>query len=426
MKIISERISEADESRGAVTYKKEYLYPAGYECKEVRTTQHESDYVNKTEYRISADNGKSYTEWIPLEQREYSQIFGEDELISLETPRIWNPIHCHYVSTWWTRYFVGGHKQAYAQYWKEGKLAFFDHQYIAISDSGVGEIISKKLVMYENGVDFDQKNPSNPEFLQRNRGYLNPPIVLKNGDIAVPVGLPIPVACKMSGVDVNQVFPSCPTLHRAVIVARGKYNKISKEYDFTFSNPIILDDLSSSRGIDEPILAELESGRILLVMRGSNVRKEEWNTRIKDGTPSYKWYAYSDDGAKNFTRPAPWHFDTGEPIYSAATCSNFIRSTKNGGLYWVGNISDEKAYGNFPRFPLYICRIDEKSGLLDKSSLTLIDNRRDGESEQLQLSNFSVFEDRESGNFEISLAKVGQFDENRRFFCESWKYTVVL
>jgi hypothetical protein len=230
----------------------------------------------------------------------------------------------------------------------------------------------------------------------------------------------------MSGVDVNQVFPSCPTLHRAVIVARGKYNKISKEYDFTFSNPIILDDLSSSRGIDEPILAELESGRILLVMRGSNVRKEEWNTRIKDGTPSYKWYAYSDDGAKNFTRPAPWHFDTGEPIYSAATCSNFIRSTKNGGLYWVGNISDEKAYGNFPRFPLYICRIDEKSGLLEKSSLTLIDNRRDGESEQLQLSNFSVFEDRESGNFEISLAKVGQFDETSRFFCESWKYTVIL
>ena len=99
MKINSERISKADESRGALTYKKEYLYPAGYECKEIRTTQHESDYVNKTGYRISADNGKSYTEWIPLEQREYSQIFGEDELISLETPRIWNPIHCHYVST---------------------------------------------------------------------------------------------------------------------------------------------------------------------------------------------------------------------------------------------------------------------------------------------------------------------------------------
>ncbi|MBE6645482.1 MAG: exo-alpha-sialidase [Ruminococcaceae bacterium] len=426
MKIIAERILEADEKRGLVNYKRIYLSHTGYECKQTKTTQRESDYANEKEYRTSLDNGKTYTEWAPVERTEYSKRFGEDEMISQETSRIWNPIHRHYVSTWWSRYFIDGHEKAYRHLWREGKLDFFDHQYIAISDSGDGGIISKKLVKYEDGVDFDPQKPNNPEFLMKNRGFLNAPIVLKNGDIAVAVGVPVPAACNMAGLDVQSVFPSCPNLHRGVMVARGKYNTGTNEYDLSFSNPIILDDLRSSRGIDEPILAELEGGRILLVMRGSNVRSEAWNTRIKEGTPTYKWYSFSDDGGKTFTEAMPWRFDSGKPIYSAATISKLIRSSKNKRLYWIGNISDEHAYGNFPRFPLYICEVDDKSALLKKGTLTVIDTRREGESEKLQLSNFSLIEDRESGNFEITLAKNGQFDPNRSFFGESWKYTVVL
>ena len=426
MNIISERLLEADEQRGIVDYARAYINSTGLECKLTRRVARESDYVNGVEFCTSTDNGKTYTEWVPLEKSSYTEYFGEDELLAEETVRVWNPVHKHYVYTWWSRYFLEGHKKSYEQLWQHGNNTFYDHQYIAISDSGSGNMISKKLVKYEDGIDFDPRNPRNPEFLYKNNGFINAPIVLKNGDIAVPVGVPVPTACKIAGVDVEKVFPSCPTLHKGVIVARGKYNEVTKEYDFTFSNPVIIDDLRSSRGIDEPILTELESGRLLLVMRGSNVRSKPWNTRIAVGTPTYKWFSYSDDGGKTFTEASPWRFDTDEPVYSAATISVLIRSTKNGKLYWIGNISDEKAYGNFPRFPLYICEVDDGSALLKKETLTVIDTRREGETSKLQLSNFAVVEDRETGNFELYLAKLGQFDEARPFYGESWKYTIEL
>ena len=170
---------------------------------------------------------------------------------------------------------------------------------------------------------------------------------------------------------------------------------------------------------------ELKTGRLLLIMRGSNMKRERWNTRIADGTPSYKWASWSDDGGKTFTQPVPWHFDDGEPVYSSATISKFIRSTKNGKLYWIGNVTDkEKTYANFPRYPLHICQVDEHTALLKRDTLTVIDTRREGESEQVQLSNFTVFENRETHCFELTLTKTGQIDGAPPYFAETWKYFI--
>jgi hypothetical protein len=189
------------------------------------------------------------------------------------------------------------------------------------------------LVKYEDGEEFSRENPTDPAHLRKNIGFLNAPIVLRNGDIAVPVSPTVRTACQLAGLDVEELFPSCPDVCRGVIVARGVYNTETGIYDFSFSNPGILSDLQSSRGIDEPILVELNTGRLLLIMRGSNMKRETWHTRIADGTPGYKWAAWSDDGGKTFTQPTPWMFDDGTPVYSSATISAFIRSSKNGKLY---------------------------------------------------------------------------------------------
>lgn len=425
IKVKATKLFDADKERGCVKITKEYLSPDGLACREWREVHRESDYVNGKSYRISCDNGKTFGEWITV-KKDGAEFYGDDEMISEDTKMLWNPVCRHYVYTHWSRYFLGGHELSYQKFWKSGKRTFFDHQYIAIKKEWSTAPESCKLVKYEAGEDFSRENPRNPEFLYKNLGFLNAPTVLSSGDIAVPVGIPVENACKMSGIDVNEVFPSCPSLHRAVIVARGKFNPKSREYDFSFSNPVILGDLESSRGIDEPIVTELKSGRLLLVMRGSNVRNEVWNTRIPEGTPSYKWYSYSDDGGKTFTEPTPWKFDCGKPIYSAATISEFIRSTKNGKLYWIGNISDEKAYGNFPRFPLYIAEVDDEVGVLKSETLTVIDTRREGETEKVQLSNFALHEDRENLDFVICLEKLGQFDESVPFYGETWKYTVTV
>ena len=426
MKITATRVMTADPARGQARFKKEYLAPEGLMLKETKFIQRESDFTNGAEYRLSNDNGKTFGDWIKVNDESILEKFGEDELYVEETDNIYNPVHKHYVRTYFNRYFIGGHIEAYKSYWTGGN-ACFDHQYIIVSDVD-GRCISKKLVMYEDGADFDPKNPRNPEFLYKNIGYVNPPAILECGDIVVPVGIPVSVGCRMAGLDVKRVFPSTPDIHRCVIVARGKFNENTREYDFTFSNPIILSDLRSSRGIDEPIIAELGSSRILLVMRGANTKMEAWNTRIEDGTPAFKWYAYSDDGGKTFTDVEPWRFDDREVIYSPAAISAFIRSTKNGRLYWIGNITPPQTYGSFPRYPLNIAEVDETLGVLKKDTLAVIDTRREGEPDEVQLSNFFVFEDRVTGNLEITLCKVGQFytDKKNKHICESWKYEIVL
>lgn len=425
IKVIGKKITEAKKGQGAISYVREYLEHDGLACKQTKDITAESDYVGTSSYRISQDNGRTYGPWLPVEKESFSVMYGSDEMLSWPTyGKVWNPHHGHYVATGFCRYFIDGHEAAYEKYWNKGERNFFDHQTIQLFRKGETVPFSEHLIKYEEGNDFDPSNPRDPQYLEKNNGYLNAPIVLKNGDIAVPIGTPVAVGCKITGLDVNKIFPSAPTIHHCAIVARGTYNKDTERYDFTFSDPVILSDLRSSRGIDEPILEELESGRMLLVMRGSNVCYPNWNTRIQPGTPAFKWYSYSDNGGVDFTPAEPWHFDDKEVIYSSATISCFKRSSKNGKLYWFGNITDHTAYGNYPRFPLYIAEVDEDTGLLKKESLTLIDTRQEGESEKLQLSNFQILEDRETLKFELTLCKIQQYDPDDPWFAEGWLYEI--
>ena len=63
--------------------------------------------------------------------------------------------------------------------------------------------------------------------------------------------------------------------------------------------------------------------------------------------------------------------------------------------------------GNAPRYPLYIAEIDEELAAVRKDSLIQLDTRQPGEPEALQLSNFSLLEDRVSGNIEIYVTLLG-------------------
>ena len=113
---------------------------------------------------------------------------------------------------------------------------------------------------------------------------------------------------------------------KGLIVVRGRWNAATGQYDLRPSEPAVISDLKSSRGVAEPTVLVLRSGRIVVVFRGSNVISEAWNTRIQKGTPAHKWYTFSDDGGKTWTEPVPWHFDTSEVFYSPATISRFLRS----------------------------------------------------------------------------------------------------
>ena len=122
----------------------------------------------------------------------------------------------------------------------------------------------------------------------------------------------------------------------------------------------------------------------------------------------------------------PLTFTTREVVYSSATMPYLFRSSKNGKLYWIGNITPpEKTKGNYPRYPLHICEVDEEHGALKKETLTVIDTVREGETEFLQLSNLDLFENKLTGRLEIRLCKLGRVSElDADKGADSWEYEI--
>jgi hypothetical protein len=398
-----------------------YVNGTGVKRVEQRSLQRESDWSDASFERFSDDNGRTWSEWRDVYRRGYEQK-GDDEINLHDGAETFNPRHGHFVSLGMRRIFFGGHKQAYERFWARGEAGFVDHSLLAVRADGAGERVLE-LIRYEDGAEYDPDNWRNPAYTDHNRAYFGCGVeVLENGEILFAVCANMRACCRIRGLDVNDVFPSCPDIMSGLIVVRGRFNASRGHYDLTFSRPVVISDLQSSRGVNEPSAVELPSGRVLAVFRGSNVESANWHTRIEPGTPAHKWYCWSDDGGRSFTDPMPWHFDDREVFYSASTISQFVRSRQNGKLYWIGNISGHDACGNWPRYPLVIAEVNDR-GLLIKDTVTTIDTRGEGDGPQLQLSNFSILHDRETGLIELYLSKLGQ-REGRTWWADGWRYFI--
>lgn len=406
-----------------------YLDAEGLRRRETRKFESQADTTDYYEYRDSDDNGRTWGEWIrekPLTKEPVGNDEIDENLGYPNAQHVWNPVYRHYVSLETQFLYVDGYEQTMARYWR-GEC-YCAHNFLAVEETD-GTKHPRMLIRYEEGADYNRSNYHETDYLHTNIARGSELMVLKNGDILFDMELPMHVACRMAGVDRNAVFPSAPGNGHAwaLLIGRGKWNPERKQYAVTFAAPIIMDDRINSRGTSEPGFAELASGRILVVYRVSCVRRENWNCRVSPYLPNCKYYTYSDDGGKTFAPPMPWHYDTREFLYSSATFSRFFRSRKNGKLYWIGNITDPtKTEGNYPRYPLQIAEVDEEWGVVKKDTVTVIDTRREGETELVQLSNFALIENRETDDIELYLCKFGQYEGNHIFDCETWKYTITL
>jgi len=402
-----------------------YTKNEGLERSELCALQAGSDFSDAKKRRYSPDNGRTWGEWKDVYEESGYESYGEHERnFPKEVGGTWNPVHKHYVGCGLARIFKDGHKKALHDIWTtDGPSPLSDHTYVGVRTED-GNVMHQ-LVAYEDGADFDPADPLNEAHFYTNNSFPGSGFtVTKEGDILFPMGVPIDKCCKLAGVDVGDICRSMPARLRNLIVVRGVWN--GEKYDFHFSKPILISDLQSSRGVDEPALCVLDSGRILVVFRGSNYQSAAWHTRIEPGTPGFKWYTWSDDGGKTFAPAMPWHFDDGEVIYSSATISKFIRDFRNGRLYWIGNITDHHVNANFPRYPLNIVEVDQTYGTAIKASHTVIDTRREGESEKVQLSNFSMLQNRETGNIELYLTKLGMTEGVNVHKSEVWRYEIIL
>lgn len=166
--------------------------------------------------------------------------------------------------------------------------------------------------------------------------------------------------------------------------------------DWEISSRVAIDPAKSTRGAIEPTVAEMPSGRMLMVMRGSNDVKPEF--------PGHKWYCISESGGRSWTKPEPWTYSDRTPFYSPSAISRFVQHS-NGRTYWLGNITQENPRGNSPRYPLVIGEVNPASMLLEKGSVVVVDDLQSGEDPSLQLSNFTAHEDRETGEILLHLSR---------------------
>ena len=255
-----------------------------------------------------------------------------------------------------------------------------------------------KQLKYEPGPEYSEAARETPEFLARNQcHYYFNIIAPRSGGLMLPVVSATQVTDEKGG---PRSF-ACP---RCFL---GKWNPSRNDYDWTASGPVTVSPALTGY-LEEPWLAELAGGELLLDMRGTNRGATGWGPET--GAPGRHWQAVSRDGGRTWSKVEAWRYDTGATFFSPATMAKILRHSGTGKLYWFGNISAGPTSGNSPRFPFYIGEIDESKPALKKSTLTVIDDYDAARhSPEVQFSNFFVFENRQTRQFEVYLSPYGQY-----------------
>lgn len=242
---------------------------------------------------------------------------------------------------------------------------------------------------------FAMKNPLPGITIGKNSIFLGDagsiPIVTKKGKILVPA------QATLLGGDGKLANPGGGYTYTDVVIIIGKWKK--NKIVWTMSSRLKADPSRSSRGLIEPTLLELNDGRIIMVMRGSN----EIRTDPKKELPGYKWFSISQNGGKSWTTPEPFGYEDGTKFYSPSAMSTLFKHS-SGRCFWIGNISKENSRGNLPRWPLVIAELNTKDPSLVKNSLLVVDtqNEEDKSRGRLDISHFTVIEDRETKEILLS------------------------
>jgi hypothetical protein len=180
----------------------------------------------------------------------------------------------------------------------------------------------------------------------------------------------------------------------------GGWNEAGDDVIWDCSESVEISERKSSRGFSEAAITELsEPGHLLMALRGSNA-PDPWGN-----IPAVKWRSLSTDYGRTWSEPEPFTYEDGAAFMSPSTCSAFHRSSKTGKVYWIGNISRVLPQGNSPRYPLVIAELDEETLSLRRDTVTIIDDRGPDDPSDLQLSNFKVLEQPETGRLLVYLSR---------------------
>lgn len=385
----------------------------GLRREETLSYERHDDWCEGHRVRTSQDDGRTWSDW-ELKHEEWPQKGGFSKE---EGPFAWcyDPVSGKNVQFIFQRITIGKGNEAIAEMWKTGEQTLFDHGFWQVSDDDGLTWGEPHQLRYEDGAFYDAENWGDEAFLRTNQMYGS------YGAIAAREGTVVYPSCEIPMDIVDQGEKQKVA---GLICFIGKWDPDERTYHWEASERVYVPRRVSGRGLQEPAVAELSDGRLLLVMRGSNhVFPPDWKGTVENG--GHKWMSVSEDGGRTWSPVADLRYDTGEPFYSPAAFAKLLRHRRTGKLYCFVNISPTPTKGNSPRHPLYIAEVDEAIPALRKDTLTVIDDRDPKKDTQdVQFSNFSVFESRETGKIEMYLTRYSERPDWR--MADAYRYVITL
>jgi BNR repeat-like domain len=410
------------EPGAAISAKRVTYLGSGLRRREFLMTSRRSDIADAIKVRYSDDNGRTWSRPTKLSATEDLEQNG-NHLVETVNATNYDPVSKRTVEMIYQRIYLGNVEQLMAHGWAGSEKKFFDHVFYRLSKDEGHTWSKRQLLTFEPGAPLDSANWANPDYLTKNEVTGSYDLyTLSDGRIAYPVVTPVAHADDEEDRRVCGKIPwydSKKGFLLGVMCLFGTWNPAMQDYAWSHGNAIWVPRRVSTRGLAEPVLAELVDGRLLLDMRGSNKGLDPKQH------PSRRWISLSDDDGKTWSDVRDLRYDTGEQFYAPGSHSRMIRSSKTGKLYWLGNISSAPPRGNGVRYPLYIGEIDEEKVALKKNTLTVIDDRQPSDSAQLQLSNFSLLENRETKDLELFLTRYGERADSI-YSANAYKYTLTL
>lgn len=267
--------------------------------------------------------------------------------------------------------------------------------YSASMDGGLTWYLDEQII--QKGAEFSPTHPL--PGVQTGRTCVmigdtaSAPLILDDGTILLPVIL------TPTGPDGHYFNPGGGYTYTDAAVLHGRWAADGRHLEWELSQLVKADPALSTRGMDEPTLAMLADGRLLMVLRGSNDKKP--------ALPGRRWVAYSSDRGRTWTKPMPWTYVGGGEFFSPSSCSQLLTHS-SGRIFWLGNITGQNPVGNRPRFPFVVGEVDRQTGLLRQESVRTVDDRTPDDSPDLSLSNFSAHEDRTNGEIVLHLSRLFQ------------------
>jgi len=408
------------DSNTATTVRIQYI-GTGLKQRELRANISSSDWSNTHRKRFSLDNGRSWSSWQEIfKEAPEKNGFVLSGGTSQDGTGPFDPSSGMLIKKVFQRIFQGNPEEALSVIWS-GDRRFSDHGFYQLSSDNGASWDQGHLLKYEDGTDFDSDNWGNSDYFRTNEMYIGGISIHSKGNVVIAATVPVPYR-DAEDEKVPVIFPNN---YREGCVAGamcfvGKWDPELKDYSWQSSNRIFLPRKVSTRGLVEIDISELKDGRLLLIMRGSNVKMDPLEC------PGRKWYSISEDAGLTWSEIKDLRYDTGEQFYSPATFAKTIRSTATGKLYCFLNISTDPPLGNGPRYPLQVVEIDEDKVCLKKETLCIIDDLNPGlDSKHLQLSNFGLLEDRENQTIELYLTRLGGRGGGARIWdSDTYRYVI--